>query len=406
MSSVSRLWLIANARLPSERAQSLQVMQTAAAFARAGVDSTLVYARRRKAPTLPAGVSLYEHYQVPPGARPALRQTECIDWIDALPVSLQYFPARLQELTFSRNAARAVEREGHELVVYSREIEAARRLLRRGREQVFLELHRVPAGELRRRWLREVLALATGVVAISGGVREDLIALGAREDAICVEHDGFDAQRFASRPTREQARAQLELPQDAFIATYTGGLLAWKGAELIVEAARELPELTFVLAGGMAPDVERLRERARGLANVRIDGFQPPERVALYLSAADIGLAPNRSQPAISSKYTSPLKVFEAMAVGLPLVASDLPSMREVLTHGLDAWLVLPDDASALARGVRRLAQDPELRERLSSAFARRASEHTWDARARRLLTWMATRAPARSAPMKSAQRR
>lgn len=393
MSVVSRLWLIANARLPSERAQSLQVMQTAAAFARAGVDSTLVYARRRKAPTLPTGVTLYEHYQVPPGARPALRETACIDWIDALPVSLQYFPARLQELTFSRNAARAVEREGLELVVYSREIEAARRLLRRGRGRVFLELHRVPAGELRRRWLGEVLARASGVVAISGGVREDLVALGGRPDAICVEHDGFDAQRFATRPSREHARRELDLPQDAVVVAYTGGLLAWKGAELIVEAARALPELRFVLAGGMAADVERLRERASGIANLRIDGFQPPERVALYLSAADIGLAPNRSQPAISSKYTSPLKVFEAMAVGLPLVASDLPSMREVLTHGVDAWLVPPDDPAALAQGIRRLAEDRALRERLSGAFARRASQHTWDARAKRLLAWMAERA-------------
>ncbi len=391
--AISRLWLIANARLPSERAQSLQVMQTAAAFARVGVDTTLAYARRRKAPTLPPGVTLYEHYQVPSGARPALRETECIDWIDALPVSLQYFPARIQELTFSRNAARAVEREGRELVVYSREIEAARRLLRRGHRSVFLELHRVPAGELRRRWLGEVLARARGVVAISGGVREDLVALGARPDAVRVEHDGFDAQRFAGLPSRERARAELDLPQDAFVAAYTGGLLAWKGAELIVEAARALPELRFVIAGGMAPDVERLRERAGGLANVRIDGFQPPERVAQYLCAADIGLAPNRSQPAISSKYTSPLKVFEAMAVGLPLVASDLPSLREVLTHGVDAWLVPPDDPAALAQGIRRLAEDRALRESLARAFVRRASEHTWDARARRLVEWMAERA-------------
>jgi glycosyltransferase involved in cell wall biosynthesis len=392
VSAVSRLWLIANARLPSERAQSLQVLQTAAAFSRAGVDSTLVYARRRNAPKLPEGRTLYEHYQVPPGARPALRETPCVDWIDAFPVSLQYFPARVQELTFSRNAALALEREPHELVAYSREIECARQLLRRGRKRVFLEIHRVPGGETRRRWLREVLATCSGVVAISGGVRDDLLELGARADDVCVEHDGFDAARFAERPPRERTRDELGLARDALVVVYTGGLLAWKGAELIVEAARELPLLQFVIAGGMAADVEKLRERAAGVSNLRIDGFQAPERVALYLAAADLGLAPNRSQPAISSKYTSPLKVFEAMAVGLPLVASDLPSLREILTHDRDAWLVAPDDARALAEGIRRLAEDPALRERLSKSFGARASEHTWDARARRLVSWMGAR--------------
>ncbi len=392
MSAVSRLWLIANARLPSERAQSLQVLQTAAAFSRAGVDSTLVYARRRNAPKLPEGRTLYEHYQVPPGARPALRETPCVDWIDTFPVRLQYFPARVQELTFSRNAALALEREAPELVAYSREIECARRLLRRCRKRVFLEIHRVPGGPTRLRWLREVLATCSGVVAISGGVRDDLLELGARADDVCVEHDGFDAARFANPASRERARDELGLARDALVVVYTGGLLAWKGADLIVEAARELPQLQFVIAGGMAADVERFRERAAGVSNLRVDGFQPPERVALYLAAADLGLAPNRSAPAISSKYTSPLKVFEAMAVGLPLVASDLPSLREILTHDRDAWLVAPDDPRALAAGIRRLAEDPELRERLSKSFVARASEHTWDARARRLVRWMSAR--------------
>lgn len=392
MSTPQRLWLIANARLPSERAQSLQVLHTASAFARAGLDATLVYARRRKAPKLPPGVTLYEHYQVPPGARPALRETRCIDWIDSVPIALQYIPARVQELTFSRNAAAALEREGEDVIAYSREIECALRLLRRGRRRVFLELHRIPGGDLRRKWLREALPLCSGVVAISGGVRDDLVECGARPDQVTVEHDGFDTARFASLPSRAAAREQLGLPLEQPIAVYTGGLLAWKGADMIVEAARLVPQVQFVIAGGQAADVAKLRERAGTLENLRIDGFQPPERVALYLAAADLGLAPNRSQPAISSKYTSPLKVFEAMAAGLPLVASDLPSLRDILTHDRDAWLVAPDDARALAEGVRRLVADPDLRRRLGSTLARRSADHTWDARAARLVAWMSAR--------------
>jgi glycosyltransferase involved in cell wall biosynthesis len=206
-----------------------------------------------------------------------------------------------------------------------------------------------------------------------------------------VEHDGLEAARFPppSPEARAAARLRLGIPAEARAVVYTGGLLPWKGVDLLVEAARTCPEYLFVVAGGMQADVERLRARAGGLANVRIDGFQPPGRVADYLLAGDVGAVPNRSAPAISARHTSPLKVFEAMASGLPLVASDLPSMREVLEPELDAVLVAPDDAAALAAGLRRLMEDDGLRARLRDRSLARAPAHTWDARARRLLAWM-----------------
>ena len=125
-------------------------------------------------------------------------------------------------------------------------------------------------------------------------------------------------ERYADLPERGEARRALGLPESATVVAYAGGLLPWKGVDLLVDAARRLPELLFVVAGGMDADVARLRERGGDLPNVRIAGFQPPERVPLLLAAADLGVVPNRSQPAISARYTSPLKVFEAMAAGLP----------------------------------------------------------------------------------------
>jgi glycosyltransferase involved in cell wall biosynthesis len=173
------------------------------------------------------------------------------------------------------------------------------------------------------------------------------------------------------------------------LAVYAGGLLEWKGVDLLIDAARALPGVYFGIAGGMAADVRRLRARAGGLDNVRIDGFQPPARVPLYLAAADLAVVPNRSTSAISARHTSPLKIFEAMAAGVPMVASDLPSLRELLEHERDALLVPPDDAAALARGIERLVGDATLRALDASRLRSRAAEHTWDARALRVLDWM-----------------
>ena len=199
----------------------------------------------------------------------------------------------------------------------------------------------------------------------------------------------WDFERFANLPDRLAARNELDLAGDGPLAVYAGGLMEWKGVDLLVEAARELPEVRFVIAGGMPADVERIRSLAAGVDNVRIDGFQPPSRVPLYLAAGDVGVVPNRSKPDISARYTSPLKVFEALAAGLPLVASDLPSLRDVLESEEDAVFVAPDDSRALAAGIARLVADEELRASLAARGRARAPELTWDARAARLLEWM-----------------
>jgi glycosyltransferase involved in cell wall biosynthesis len=394
------LAVVANTRLPSHRAQALQVTQMSAAFARAGATTTLFHAERRSVVALPNDKDVFDWYGVPKGARPTLRAVPCVDWIERVPRVLQYVPARLQEQTFSRNAVRAILAECPKARVLSREIETALRLVRRGHARTFLEIHRVPGGKLRRRWLLEAAAKSRGLIAISRGVYDDLVAIGVSTDAIgsnsaafiTVEHDAFEAGRFSDLPSRKAARKTLELPQLVPICVYTGGLLEWKGVDVLVEAARTLPDVYFVIAGGMESDVKRLRQKAGGIANVRIDGFQAPDRVALYLAAGDVGVVPNRSKPDISARYTSPLKIFEAMAAGLPLVASDLPSTRELLSHEENALLVAPDDAAALRAGIERLLGDTALRARLAANFAAAAAEHTWDARARRILAWMDAR--------------
>jgi glycosyltransferase involved in cell wall biosynthesis len=112
----------------------------------------------------------------------------------------------------------------------------------------------------------------------------------------------------------------------------------------------------------------------------------------LYLAAGDLGVVPNRSTPLISSRYTSPLKAFEAMAVGLPLVASDLPSLREILLDERHAVFVKPDSEAALAEGIAELIGSRELRESMATHGRSRTADISWDARAERLLAWMAAR--------------
>jgi glycosyltransferase involved in cell wall biosynthesis len=210
-------------------------------------------------------------------------------------------------------------------------------------------------------------------------VREDLIALGVDAEKITVEHDAYDPALFGQLADKAAARAELELEPERPVVVYTGGLLVWKGVDVLIDAARALPDVQFLIAGGMPSDVERTRAHAEGLSNVRIDGFQAPARVPLYLAAADLAVLPNRSQPEISAKYTSPLKAFEYMASGLPIVASDLPSLREVLGEDSLTRFAQADDPASFAETISAT---------LNAGLARepRGAEFTWSARAARLL--------------------
>ena len=386
------LVLVANARMPSQRAQSVQLARAAHAFEESGLRTVVIHARRRDTPSQPAPevwAQLATGGAPAEGVRaPGLIAANCSDWIDSVPRKLQFGPARLQEWTFGRNAARIVREQYKGALVLARDIEVAHALRRRGR--VGLELHRVPGGSTRRRWLLESVEAGVPIVAISGGVLEDLMELGVAPERITVEHDAHDPALEDALPSRADARERLGLDATRPVVLYAGGLLHWKGVDVLVDAVRggSLDDVQVVIVGGMDADVAALRVRAAGLSNVRIDGFRPAPEIAAYLAAADIAVVPNRRSPRISSHYTSPLKVFEAMAARLPLVVSDLPSLRDVLQDG-EAVFVGPEDPAALASGLRGLLDDPGERERMAARACETVHGHTWAARARRIVSFL-----------------
>jgi glycosyltransferase involved in cell wall biosynthesis len=117
---------------------------------------------------------------------------------------------------------------------------------------------------------------------------------------------------------------------------------------------------------------------------VTFTGLVDPPNVRASLSRATMLALPNPAS-AISTRFTSPLKLFEYMAAGRPIVASDLPAFREVLVPGETAVLVTPGDPAALAGGLRRVLSDPELGARLATAARAAVRDYTWDRRAERL---------------------
>jgi glycosyltransferase involved in cell wall biosynthesis len=233
----------------------------------------------------------------------------------------------------------------------------------------------------RARTLRRVV---TVTALLADDYRRAFPELGGLD--LLVAPDGAD-------PPRSVGPA-MPLPgrPDAVRVGYVGHLYPGRGVDVILDLAGRLPGLDFHLVGGTAGDRSHWQRRSRR-PNVYFHGHQPPAVLGSYYRSFEIVLAPYQTRVACAggvgdiSRWTSPMKLFEYMAQGRAIIASDLPVLREVLTDRVNCLLCPPADRSAWAAAVTELAADQELRRSLGAeARHQLLTRYTWRQRAGRVL--------------------
>jgi glycosyltransferase involved in cell wall biosynthesis len=266
------------------------------------------------------------------------------------------------------------------------------------------EVHSLTSIEGRQeRWVMERLLRMPaflGFIAISAALADDLAATFAIPlDRIAVAHDGV--RLMSGHPSEPRAAG------DGTVRVgYTGSLFAGRGIELLAAVAARAPWVELHLVGGPADAAQALEERLAAARSGRIvvHGMVTPARARELQRDMDVLVAPFARQVITdsgvdTSRWMSPMKVFEYMGSGRPIVISDLPVLREVLQPEVDALMVPPEDPDALLAALERLRDDPALRERLAaSALERARSEFTWEGRARHVLErYVSARSTARA---------
>ncbi|MFH1060034.1 MAG: glycosyltransferase family 4 protein [Pseudomonadota bacterium] len=300
-----------------------------------------------------------------------------------------YWPQKL----FHRLAARRCARRGVDLV-YTRANLTPAATIALGLPTV-VETHSPPGDEPDKQALYAVLGhpLLKALVTISDDLARRYRAFGLPAEKILVAPDGVDMDLFAGDPGRDAVRRELGLSPTRPLAMYVGHLYDGRGVDEILHAAAELPDVDFALVGGHAADVERWRARAAalGLMNLRLMGFVPNTQVPRYLWAGDVLLMPY-STACPTAAWMSPLKMFEYMAAGRPILASDLPAIRAILSHGQTAHLAPPDSGPALAAGVRALLADPARAAHLAAAAKAESARYSWDQRVADIMAFVGVR--------------
>ncbi len=368
---MKKIIYIANIRLPTEKAHGIQIIKTCEALAMEGVEILLAVTSR----ATPIADSPFEYYSVKKNFN--IRRLPCFDTVRFGRIGFL-----VQTATFLISCIFFAFQKKE--LFYTRDESVAWCLGFLGKQCVW-EAHR---GDLNI-FVRSIIRRDMKIVAITEHLKEFYIAYGARAENVFVAPDGVDIEEFSIAVSQAEARKKLGLSLGVKIILYTGHLYAWKGVDTLALSAKRLPQgVEVIIVGGTEKDIKNFKEKYGDISNIRVLGIKPHSDIPLYLKSADVLVLPNSAKDDISRLYTSPLKLFEYMASGVPIVASDIPSLREVLNNN-NAVFFIPDNVESLADATQDLLGDTEKQTRLSRRGLSDMMQYSWNVRAKHLISFI-----------------
>lgn len=371
--SIEHLLYVFPEPLPLPRARGVQVAHSVAAMARKGIRVTLAYVPGgARHPFTPIGREVPENVTLLPLSRGllgtrikshALFMMRLVRWLHA-----QRGMNNLPQCVFFRHvkAAAWFARHCHALpYVYEA-------------HEVFSKTAKPSQRERIRAMERSVLEGASLIVTNSEGTACGLASAYDWQREITVLQNGVELPvHLPIKPWKESCCHLI----------YAGSLFGWKGVDDLVDAMAFLPGSHLQIVGGTSEQIDRLRQRMQPQGGtVEFFGHLEQYEVQELLGKACVAVLPNRPDP--DSAFTSPLKLFEYMAAGCAVVATNLPAIRDVVGAEGAAW-AMPGSPNSLAEAIRQLCARDDGGAAMGVAGRNFVRSMTWDQRAGKLLSLM-----------------
>lgn len=250
---------------------------------------------------------------------------------------------------------------------------------------VFYEIHdfyKTPYGWLNRWCYRKARGVtATNIMKMKSFQKEFNVEPARMLHKPCP----VDASAFRISVSQEEARKKLGISLDQKIVLYCGQVLLWKGVDGLLESHKYLGKNEFIyfIVGGDDKKVLsdfKEKHRALGARNVVIVEGQLHHDIPFWLKVADALVLPNTARDPVSKYDTSPLKLLEYMASSKPIVAADLPSIRNIVDDSM-AWFYEPDNPKALADAVHAAFSEPDKSQKRCQKANEEVEKYVWERR-------------------------
>ena len=370
-----KIYYVANARMPTEKAHGIQIAKMCEALIEAGADVELIVPRRGRDER-----ALQEFY----GLRVAIpvRYVWTPDWYGA--GRMGFF---ISSLAFMFGYAGHLWRKkirGSEGIIWAIDIDQFSFFCIPFLGMPYLaEIHDAKP------WSVPFFFLTRGarmVVVINTLIKEKIEEVfHIPSERIAVHPNGSDPLLFSGSLSRADARLALGIGEEKKIALYAGQFYAWKGLGIVSAAAADAPDILFYLVGGDEKEYVRVAGTAP-VPNMVFAGHRPYQEMPRWLAASDALLVLGTTTEEYSYLHTSPMKLFEYMASRRAIIAADTPANREIVSDA-EAFFYAPDDPAALARAVAYAFSHPEDARAKIEAAGQKASKYTWDRRAQEILS-------------------
>jgi len=334
---------------------------------------------------------------------PKFKRAEWAEIADVYGISEQFditwipFNKKLKQYDFSYKSVSDAVNWGAD-VIYTWALQAAflGNFLKR---PIAMEFHDFPMGFMGPKLFRMLMhfpsekLILTTTQALANGI-EKRFGIAFKPGELQIAPNGTDPERYSALPSPAVSRRKLGL-NSGFTVGYTGHFYPGRGMNLLVSIAKALPRINFLWVGGMekhiAPWKNILSEQS--IENVTMTGFVPNSKLPLYQASADILVMPYAQKIEGSSggniaPVINPMKMFDYLSVGRPIIASNIPVFHEVLNQKL-AVFCDPDDENEWVRVIKKLSKDRFLRQAMREAALDSAEQYSWKNRALKSITML-----------------
>ncbi|KKT40197.1 hypothetical protein A2W54_00820 [Candidatus Giovannonibacteria bacterium RIFCSPHIGHO2_02_43_13] len=368
-----KIYYVANARMPNEKAHGIQIAKMTEAMVLSGADLKLIVPARKAQKK-----SMKEFYglevDVPLVKIPVI-DTYTYGKLGFALGSFAFMLASLIYLLWKKLA-------GEKFIIYVIDMDLFSFLfLPMVGRPLFAEMHDKKPASFPSKIL---FNRAKGIIAINKIIKQEIAdTFNVSADKIIVHPNGIDLNQFAIIASSEEARKILNLPPDRRVALYSGRFYDWKGIEILLEAARLMRKEIFIYCvGGSDGDLKEIIGNDKAIPpNLICVGKKDYKEMPLWLRSADTLIVLGTKRNDYSYFHTSPMKLMEYMASGRPIIASRTPANQEIVSEK-ETFFYLPDDAGDLARKITEALKNLVIAgEKVESASAK-VKELSWKKRA------------------------